>query len=209
MSRAAPTSVLVVEDHDSSAADYVRWLSESGHQVTRASARDDALSQAERVRPDVVVLDLKLPSAPNRADQDVRHGIDVLEWLVRDDPFRRIVVVTAHSNDREIMRDVLQRTSGGQFVFKDAENLESDLREAVAVAMAHPAYTMSRAIRQLRAMLEEPLSRKTTIASSSTNIGPCCLGRNTRIAARPTRSDEVRRSTCSPSVTTGFRISGS
>jgi CheY-like chemotaxis protein len=157
MSHSTPTSVLVVEDHDSSAADYVRWLSESGHQVTRASAREDALSEAQRIRPDVVVLDLKLPSAPNRADEDVRHGIEVLEWLVHDDPFRRIVVVTAHSNDREIMRDVLQRTSGGQFVFKDAENLESDLREAVAVAMAHPAYTMSRATRRFRAMLDDEL----------------------------------------------------
>ncbi len=57
-----PNSILVVEDHDSSAADYVRWLAESGYRVTRASARSDALTEAKRSRPDVVVLDLKLPS---------------------------------------------------------------------------------------------------------------------------------------------------
>jgi CheY-like chemotaxis protein len=153
----APNSVLVVEDHDSSAADYVRWLTESGHQVTRASARDDALREAQRTRPDVVVLDLKLPSAPSRADEDVRHGLELLDRLIRDDPFRAVVIVTAHSNDREIMREVLQRTNGGQFVFKDAENLESDLRAAIAVALAHPAYSMSRAIRRFCAMLDEDL----------------------------------------------------
>lgn len=105
----------------------------------------------------MVVLDLKLPSAPNRADEDVGHGLEVLDRLIRDDPFRAIVIVTAHSNDREIMRSVLQRTSGGQFVFKDAENLELDLRTAVGSALAHPAYSMSRAIRRFRAMLDEDL----------------------------------------------------
>ncbi|PRQ00546.1 Shedu anti-phage system protein SduA domain-containing protein [Enhygromyxa salina] len=151
-----PNSVLVVEDHDSSAADYVRWLTESGYRVARASARDDALSEARRSRPDVVVLDLSLPSAPNRADEDVRHGLDLLDRLIRDDPFRAIIIVTA-TNDAEITRTVLQQTNGGEFVFKDAENLETDLREAVAVALAHPAYSMSRAIRRFREMLDEEL----------------------------------------------------
>ncbi len=63
--------------------------------------------------------------------------------------------MTAHSNDREVMREVLQRTHGGQFVFKDADDLQADLRTAVAVALAHPAYSMSRAIRRFRAMLDE------------------------------------------------------
>jgi hypothetical protein len=103
------------------------------------------------------VLDLKLPSAPNRADEDIGHGLELLQQLIHDEPFRAIVIVTAHSNDREVMRAVLQRTNGGQFVFKDAENLENDLRSAVAVALAHPVYSMSRAIRRFREMLDEDL----------------------------------------------------
>lgn len=152
-----PNTILVVEDHDSSAADYVRWLQESGHRVIRACGRDDALGAAGQHRPDVVLLDLKLPSAPGRADENVRHGLELLDQLLHEDPFRAIIIVTAHSNDRDIMREVLQRTRGGQFVFKDAENLESDLRAAVAVALAHPAYSMSRAIRHFRGMLDQEL----------------------------------------------------
>lgn len=148
--------VLVVEDNDASASDYVKTLQEAGHAVERASARSDAIALAER-RPDVVLLDLQLPSSPGRSDEDVRHGLAVLEALVRADPFQPIVVMTAHSNNRELMREVLQRTNGGQFVFKDADNLEADLHKALAVALAHPAYTMSRSVRRFRAMLDEDL----------------------------------------------------
>lgn len=150
--------VLVVEDNDASASDYVKTLQEAGHDVERASARSDALALAERRRPDVVLLDLQLPSSPGRSDEDVRNGLAVLDALVRADPFQPIVVMTAHSNNRELMREVLQRTHGGQFVFKDAENLEADLHKALAVALAHPAYTMSRSVRRFRGMLDEDLS---------------------------------------------------
>jgi len=105
-----------------------------------------------------VLLDLQLPSSPGRSDEDVQHGLDVLEALVRADPFRPIVVMTAPSNNRDLMREVLQRNRGGQFVFKDAENLEASLLSAVAVALADPAYTMSRSVRQFRAMLDEERS---------------------------------------------------
>lgn len=149
--------VLLVEDNDASASDYERMLREVGHHITRASARSDALELAGQHRPDVVVLDLQLPSSPGRPDEDVRHGLDVLAALVRNNPFQPIVVMTAHSNNRELMREVLQRTHGGQFVFKDADDLEADLRAAVAVAVAHPAYTMSRSVRRFRAMLDEDL----------------------------------------------------
>ena len=149
--------LLVVEDNDASASDYVRALEEAGYHVERASAKSDAVELASR-RPEVVLLDLQLPSSPGRSDENVQHGLDVLEALVSADPFQPIVVMTAHSNNRELMRGVLQRNRGGQFVFKDADNLEAGLLAAVAVALADPAYTMSRSVRQFRAMLDEERS---------------------------------------------------
>lgn len=147
--------VLLVEDNDASASDYVRTIEEAGHRALRAAAKSDALELAGTHRPDVVLLDLQLPSTPGRPDEDTRHGLDVIDALVRMDPFQPIVVMTAHSNNRELLRDVLQRTRGGQFVFKDDDNLEAALSAAIAVAVAHPTYTMSKAVRQFRAMLDE------------------------------------------------------
>lgn len=149
--------VLVVEDNDASAADYVRYLEEVGHRVERAAARHDAQERARAFAPDVVLLDLQIPSAPNRADEDVQHGLATLDVLLAADPFRPIVIITAHSRDREVMREVLQRTRGGEFVFKDAEALDRELQKAVGIALASPAYRMSRAVHTFRRMIDEDL----------------------------------------------------
>jgi hypothetical protein len=64
-----------------------------------------------------------------------------------------VVTITAHSHNRELMREVLQRTQGGQFIFKDDQNLEQTILNAVAIAAAQPAFRMSRAIKAFRALL--------------------------------------------------------
>lgn len=157
MDESKSARVLIVEDNDASAADYVRFLQEFGHRVERAAARSDAQERARTFAPDVVLLDLQIPSAPNRADENVQHGLATLDALLADDPFRPIVIITAHSRDREVMRQVLQRTRGGQFVFKDAEALDRELQKAVDIALASPAYRMSRAVHAFRRMIDEDL----------------------------------------------------
>lgn len=139
--------VLLVEDDDGNATDYLAWLRDGRHTVQRAKAASDAAELADSFEPDVVLLDMQIPSVPEAADADVVHGLRTLDELVRRDPFRPVVVVTAHSRNRELMRDVLQRTHGGQFVFKDDRNLEQSLLNAVAVAVNQPAFRMSRAVR--------------------------------------------------------------
>lgn len=152
------TRVLLVEDHDASAGDYVRWLSEAGYDVSRADARRSAIAEAERTQPEVILLDLQIPSESRRADEHVDQGFATLDELLSRDPFRPIVIITAHSNDRELMRRVLQRNHGGQFVFKDAEDLEEEMIRAVTIALRSPAYQMSKKVKRFRAMVEENLS---------------------------------------------------
>ncbi len=145
--------VLLVEDDDGNAADYLLWLADGKHKVVRAKAASDATELADTFAPDVVLLDMQIPSVPGAADADIVHGLRTLDDLVRGDPFRPVVVVTAHSRNRELMRDVLQRTHGGQFVFKDDRNLEQALLNAVAVAVNQPAFRMSRAVKEFRALI--------------------------------------------------------
>lgn len=154
MSDAKPARVLVVEDNDASAGDYILWLRSDGRLVERAAAASDAVAKAAAFGPDVVLLDLQIPSEPARADENVEHGFRTLDALLQADPFRPIVVATAHSRDRELMRRVMQRTRGGAFVFKDADDVERELLKAVAVALASPAYLASRTVRELRRLVE-------------------------------------------------------
>lgn len=154
MSESKRARVLVVEDNDASAGDFLRWLKLARFTVERASAASEGLSKAEAFGPDVVLLDLQLPSEPGRADEHVEHGFRTLDELLRQAPFRPVIIVTAHSHDRELMRRVLQRTHGGQFVFKDAEDLERELVKAVDVALASPAYRMSRTVAEFKQLLD-------------------------------------------------------
>lgn len=146
--------VLLIEDNDASAGDYVRWLKAAKHEVERASAKSDGVAKAAAFRPEVVVLDLQIPSEPGRADEDVRHGLGALDDLLRAEPFRPVVVATAHSRDRELMRQVMQRNRGGGFLFKDAEDLERELLQEVAIALAGPAYRMSKTVAEFRQLVD-------------------------------------------------------
>lgn len=151
---ALPKRVLIVEDDEESAERFVRWLEADGKEVERASALGDARERLAAFRPDAVLLDLQIPSQPGRADENVEHGFAVLDDALQHDPFMPVVVITAHG-DRELTRRAIQRTRGGQIVFKDASELERETLKAVAVALANPAYLMSRTVRAFRALVEQ------------------------------------------------------
>jgi CheY-like chemotaxis protein len=149
-----PAKVLIVEDTDASAEDFRRWLGEDGYVLDRAASAEEALTKAGSFVPDVVVLDLQIPSQNGGTDENIEHGFRTLDELLREKPFRPVVVATAHSNNREVIRRVLQRTRGGGFVFKDARELDRELQKAVAIAFAGPAYRMSKTVAEFKALID-------------------------------------------------------
>jgi len=155
MTMQAGARVLVVEDYHDEAQQFMEWLQKAGHTTERAESTSDALAKAAEFHPDVVLLDLQIPSVPGGADENIEQGFLTLEALLSDKPFRPIVVITAHSDDRELMRRVLQRTRGGQFVFKDTPNRKAEMLTAVAVALASPAYKASRVVEEFRALVDK------------------------------------------------------
>jgi CheY-like chemotaxis protein len=89
-SAAAARSVLIVEDHEASAAGYEELLVANGYRVRIARDGYQALTEMSRERPAVVLLDLKIPKL---------DGWDVLERLQQSDAegsgaATRVVVVT-------------------------------------------------------------------------------------------------------------------
>lgn len=53
--------VLIVDDEESICWGLERLLTETGHQVSLASTAEDALDQVDRRKPDLIVLDVRLP----------------------------------------------------------------------------------------------------------------------------------------------------
>lgn len=145
--------VLLVEDTQATATDYLRVLQQRGFAIEHAISAKDALEKATAFQPEVIVLDLQIPSEPNAVDESVEHGFQTLDALLKEDPFRPICVVTAHS-DRELVRRAMTRTHGGPFIFKDDPDLRRALPRAIDVALASPARAMSKVVREFRALVE-------------------------------------------------------
>lgn len=87
------TRILVVED-DSDVREMLRALLEDeGYDVLEAVDGDAALTLAAAVRPDLVLLDLRLPG---------RHGFDVCRAL-RADHAMPIIIVTAQVDSHDVV----------------------------------------------------------------------------------------------------------
>ncbi|MBC8088403.1 MAG: response regulator transcription factor [Phycisphaerae bacterium] len=76
--------VLVVDDEKDIVALVAYHLTRSGYQVTTASTGQEALREAQREKPALVVLDLMLPGM---------SGFDVLEQLRSDERTRTVAVL--------------------------------------------------------------------------------------------------------------------
>jgi DNA-binding NarL/FixJ family response regulator len=117
-------TVLVADDHRQFREALVALLELDGFEVVgQAADGADAVALAKQLRPDVVVIDLKMP---------VLNGLDAAR-LVRDAlPSTPVVVLTAFTGD-ELERAAVA-AGATAFVAKDA-NLE-ELRAALAAAAA-------------------------------------------------------------------------
>src|SRR5713226_164156 len=78
--------VLLVEDHESSAAGYTQLLTEAGYRVLSAKNGYEALAEVSRAAPSLIVLDLKLPKL---------DGWDLLDRLKGDVTVSSIPIVVA------------------------------------------------------------------------------------------------------------------
>jgi DNA-binding NtrC family response regulator len=81
--------ILVVDDEALLARSLARALGRSGHEVEVSTTAEEAMAEVERVRPDMVLLDLKLGTA---------EGLDVLERIGKLDPSILVLIMTAFSS---------------------------------------------------------------------------------------------------------------
>ncbi len=89
--------VLVVDDEPDIVALVAYHLAKAGFRISTATTGEDALDQAKREMPSLVVLDLMLPGM---------SGFDVLESLRRNDSMRQVgvLMLTAKSEEPDRVR---------------------------------------------------------------------------------------------------------
>lgn len=89
MPAASSPTILVVEDNPPLARLYREYLESEGHKVEVVGTGAEVRTAVARERPDVIVLDLKLPDC---------DGLDLLKELHADVPDIPVVVATAHGS---------------------------------------------------------------------------------------------------------------
>lgn len=108
--------ILLVEDDPNQCILYEEELKRMGHQVMTARDGREALSQVEKVRPDLVVMDISMPGV---------DGIEAMSRMLAKDHKLPIVLNSAYATYKENFR----AWSADAYVVKSSDLTE--LRNAI------------------------------------------------------------------------------
>jgi CheY-like chemotaxis protein len=100
-------TVLVVDDHEGFRLRTRRLLERQGYRVVEAEDGATAARQAERERPDIVLLDVHLPDV---------DGFEVATGLRATGPARTILLISTHAEAD--MADRLRESAADGFIDK-------------------------------------------------------------------------------------------
>lgn len=108
-------SVLIADDHAALRLGLGAIVNSlpGGELIGEAIDGDDAVNQYQRLKPDVMTLDLRMPGL---------DGLLVLERVLAWDPKARILVVSMYDSEDDVARSMLSGAMG--FVLKSAPSLE-------------------------------------------------------------------------------------
>lgn len=94
-----PTKILVCDDHESIRDSVKLILSDSGYTLYFASDGQEALDKAKRLKPEVILLDIKMPKL---------SGLDALEQIKHFSPESRIIIISGYEQP-EVKKEALSR----------------------------------------------------------------------------------------------------
>jgi two-component system, NarL family, response regulator DevR len=110
MPRTNPIRILIVDDHEVVRIGLraVLNLTPGMKVVGQASRKDEAKSMSRRYRPDIVLLDIRLPDG---------SGVDTAREILADCPDTRILFLTSFADDHTVLEAVLSGAQG--YLLKD------------------------------------------------------------------------------------------
>ena len=148
-----PIRLLICDDHPVVRSGLRGILSSQPDFEVVAEAPDGirAVALAERFRPDVVLMDLRMPGM---------DGVAATEKIKAEHPEIQILVLTTYETDADILSAVEEGATG--FLLKDSslENLSDAIRQAARGETPLAPGVASRLVRRLRDTDDEQPSRR-------------------------------------------------
>jgi DNA-binding NarL/FixJ family response regulator len=165
----AEVTVLIVDDHPVVREGLRGMLAAEAalSVVGEAASGDEAVAMARMYRPDVVLMDLRMPGG---------DGVQATSGILSIAPGTRVVVLTTYETDADIVRAVEAGAAG--YLLKDTprQDLVAAIRAAARGETVLGPSVAGRLVSQLRRPAAEPLSARETevlalVARGSTNAG--------------------------------------
>src|SRR3972149_292796 len=102
----APLRILIVDDHDVVRLGLRSLLDGRGsfQVVGEAGSVAEAVQEAERTRPDVVIMDIRLPDG---------SGIEACREIRSQNPDCKVLMLTSYADDEAIFASILAGGAGG------------------------------------------------------------------------------------------------
>ncbi|MBA4386204.1 MAG: DNA-binding response regulator [Anaerolinea sp.] len=140
--------VLIVDDHAVVRLGLNTLLSDENDIIVvgEAGNADQAMTQIDLHKPDVVILDIQIPG---------KNGIEVCKDIVSLYPNTRVVMLTSHSSEDFISQAIRAGASG--YVLKQVGNEEllRAIKAAFIGEMAFDTQTTSKMVQRLKKMEKE------------------------------------------------------
>ena len=121
---ANPKTVMIVEDEPDAAELFAEMKRVSGYQVLKASASAPAMRMITQLKPDVIILDIRMPDV---------SGLEILHFMQRETDVAKIPVVGVSA--KSMPSDLRNGLDAGAFIYLTKPADYADLKNAVERAL--------------------------------------------------------------------------
>ncbi|MGC5012731.1 response regulator [Streptosporangium sp. DT93] len=147
--------VMIVDDHPV-VREGLRGMLEADPGITvvgEASSGDEAVVRAGTIRPDVILMDLRMPDG---------DGVSATSRILADRPESRVIVLTTYETDTDIVRAVEAGAAG--YLLKDTSraDLLAAIRSASRGETVLSPSVATKLVTRMRAPVTESLSPRET-----------------------------------------------
>ena len=104
------TKILVVDDVDTIARVYAKFLERQGYEVRIAFNGKGALAEWEKFHPDLVISDIRMPRM---------SGFELANAIREKNPQQKIILMTGYADEAEVLEQ--QKKHGFPFFTKPAD----------------------------------------------------------------------------------------
>ena len=132
------SSVMIVDDHSIMRDGLQEMLDRSEDFQVVGQARDgcEAVEMADRLKPDVVIMDVIMP---------VKNGVDACREIMAAVPETRVLVLTASTNDKTVIDAIAAGATGYLQKFTGKDELLATIRDVVDGEFRVPGDVVRRA----------------------------------------------------------------